>query len=91
MQENQTTENTQDANNVPKKTESQIVESMKALYIEQNILDEDIKALKDEAKSVGYNAALLACVAKAMANSKTNDILEKNELFAKIVDKIEGN
>lgn len=83
--------NNGDQNAVAKKTESQIVESMKALYIEQNILDEDIKALKDEAKSVGYNAALLAYVAKAMANSKTNDILEKNELFAKIVDKIEGN
>lgn len=83
--------NNEDQNTVPKKTESQFVELMKNLYIEQSVLDEDIKALKDDAKNAGYNSALLAYVAKSMANSKTNDILEKNELFAKIVEKIEGN
>lgn len=89
MQENQTTENTQDANNVPKKTKAQIIKALQSLYREQGVLDEDIKALKDEAKDAGYNAPLLASVAKSLAQNKTDEILEKHALFAQVVEEFD--
>lgn len=90
MQENQTTENTQDPNNVPKKTDVQFIEQLKNIYREIATLDEDLKAVKEDAKDAGYNPALLSKVAKALSEFKANEIIEKNQLFEKLVEKVEG-
>ena len=45
------------------------------------------KQIKDDAKDAGYDQALLAKVAKALADAKVNDVLEKNDKFQAMVDK----
>lgn len=87
----ETNQNTQDQNEVPKKTKAQIIKALQNLYTEQLVLDDDIKSLKDEAKSIGYNAALLASVAKSLAQNKTDEILEKHALFAQVVEEFDGS
>ena len=84
MQDNQ---NTQDQNQVQKKTEAEFIEQMKNLLQEVNILTEDLKQIKDDAKDAGYDQALLAKVAKALADAKVDDVLEKNDKFQAMVDK----
>ena len=84
MQDNQ---NTQDQNQVQKKTEAEFIEQMKNLLQEVNILTEDLKQVKDDAKEAGYDQALLAKVAKALADAKVDDVLEKNDKFQAMVDK----
>ena len=91
MQENQTTENTQDTNNVPKKTEAEFVELFKREYYEIQSIDENIADLKEKAKSAGYDAAMLAKVSKALAESKTDDIIAKNEKFADLAEKVRNS
>lgn len=83
-------ENTQDQNQVPKKTKVQIIKALKNLYAEQLMLDEDIKELKTEAKDLGYNHTLLASVAKSLAQGKTDELLEKHALFAQVVEEVDN-
>lgn len=83
-------ENTQDQNQVPGKTEVQFIKQMISKMNEIALLNEDLKEIKDEAKDRGFDAALLAKVAKAESDRKTDEILEKNELFEKLVQKVDN-
>lgn len=78
-------------NEAPKKTKAEIVEAMKRLYVEISSINEDISALKEEAKQRGMDAALMAKVAKTMAESKTDDVLDKNEAFSDLVEEVRGS
>ena len=77
-----------DQNQETKKTEAEFVELFKREYYEIQSIDENIADLKEKAKAAGYDAALLAKVAKAMADSKTDDIIAKNDKFAEIAEKV---
>lgn len=79
------------ANEVPKKTKAQIVEAMKRLYVEIQSITEDLTALKDEAKERGMDAALMAKVAKAQADSKLDDILIKNTAFEELAEEVRNS
>ena len=83
-------ENTQDQNQVQGKTEVQFIKQMISKMNEIALLNEDLKEIKDEAKDRGFDAALLAKVAKAESDRKTDEILEKNELFEKLVQKVDN-
>lgn len=76
---------------VQKRTKVELVEAMQKLYTEISSITEDIDAIKEEAKERGFPAALMAKVAKSRADSKVDDILEKNEEFAELVDEVRGN
>ena len=78
-------------NAVPKKTKAQIVEAMKRLYVEIQSITEDLTALKDEAKERGMDAALMAKVAKAQADSKLDDILIKNTAFEELAEEVRNS
>ena len=80
-----------DANETPKKTKSEIVEAMKRLYVEIQSITEDLTALKDEAKERGMDAALMAKVAKAQADSKLDDILIKNTAFEELAEEVRNS
>lgn len=84
-------QNTQDPNNVAKKTDVQFIEQLKNIYREIATLDEDLKAIKEDAKDAGYNPALLSKVAKALSDYKADEIIEKNQLFEKLVEKVESD
>ena len=77
-----------DQNQETKKTEAEFVELFKREYYEIQSIDENIADLKEKAKAAGYDAALLAKVAKAMVDSKTDDIIAKNDKFAEIAEKV---
>lgn len=79
------------ANEVPKKTKAQIVEAMKRLYVEIQSITEDLTALKDEAKERNMDAALMAKVAKAQADSKLDDILIKNTAFEELAEEVRNS
>ena len=92
MQENnQTNQVIQiNANEVQKKTKAQFVEMLQREFTEIMTITENVKQLKEDAKEVGYDAALLAKVAKSLAESKVQDILEKNQEFADMIDEVQG-
>lgn len=76
------------ANEVPKKTKAEYVEAMKRLYVEIQSITEDIAAIKDEIKERGMDATMLARVAKAQAEMKLDDILDKNTAFELLVEEV---
>ena len=78
------------ANEIPKKTKAQFVEMLQREFTEILTITENIKELKEDAKEAGYDAALLARVAKSLAESKVEDILSKNQEFADMVEEVQG-
>ena len=74
-----------------KKTKAELVEAMKRLFIEIDSITEEIDSLKEEAKERGMPAALMAKVAKLQASMKVDDVLEKNEIFANLVQEVREN
>lgn len=76
------------ANEVPKKTKAEYVEAMKRLYVEIQSITEDIAGIKDEIKERGMDATMLARVAKAQAEMKLDDILDKNTAFELLVEEV---
>lgn len=92
MQENNQTNQVQEinANEVQKKTKAQFVEMLQREFNEVLLINENIKQLKEDAKGAGYDAALLAKVAKSLAESKLEDILSKNQEFADMVEEVQG-
>ena len=78
------------ANEVQKKTKAQFVEMLQREFTEIMTITENVKQLKEDAKEAGYDAALLARVAKSLAESKVEDILSKNQEFADMVEEVQG-
>lgn len=76
------------ANEIPKKTKAEYVEAMKRLYVEIQSITEDIAGIKDEIKERGMDATMLARVAKAQAEMKLDDILDKNTAFELLVEEV---
>ena len=77
-------------NAAPKKTKAQFVEMLQREFTEIMTITENVKQLKEDAKEAGYDAALLARVAKSLAESKVEDILSKNQEFANMVEEVQG-
>ena len=71
-----------------KKTKAEFVQAMKREFCEVESIMENVAELKAQAKEAGYDATLLAKIAKAMAENKVDDVLEKNEVFASLVDEV---
>ena len=97
MQENNQTNQVQEINTTevnpdaaPKKTKAQFVEMLQREFTEIMTITDNVKQLKEDAKEAGYDAALLAKVAKSLAESKVQDILEKNQEFAEMVEEVQG-
>ena len=71
-----------------KKTKAEYVQLMKREFTEIESIMENVAELKAEAKEAGFDATLLAKISKAMAENKVDDVLEKNEIFASLVDEV---
>lgn len=74
-----------------KRTKVELVESMKRLFIEIDSITEDSDALKEEAKERGMPSALMAKIAKLQASMKVDDVLDKNDEFARLVDEVRSS
>lgn len=74
-----------------KRTKVELVYAMQQLYTEIATITEDIDAIKEEAKEQGMPASQMARVAKLRAEMKLDDVLEKNEEFAELVNEVENS
>ena len=74
-----------------KKTKSELVEAMKREFCEVESIMENVAELKAQAKEAGYDATLLAKIAKSMAENRVDEVLEKNEIFASLVDEVRNS
>ena len=76
---------------VKKKTKAELVEAMKREFCEVESIMENVAELKAQAKEAGYDATLLAKIAKSMAENRVDEVLEKNEIFASLVDEVRNS
>ena len=76
---------------VKKRTKVELVEAMQKIYTEISSLTEEIDEIKAEAKDRSMPYAMMAKIAKLRADSKIDEVLDKNEEFADLVDEIRGN
>lgn len=76
---------------VKMRTKVELVEAMQKLYTEISSLTEEIDEIKAEAKDRDMPAALMAKVAKLRADMKVDDVLDKNEEFAALVDEVRNS
>ena len=74
-----------------KRTKVELIEAMQRLYTEISSLTEEIDEIKAEAKERAMPAALMAKVAKLRADMKVDDVLDKNEEFAALVDEVRNS
>lgn len=76
---------------VQKKTKQDFVRLMQREFTEIESIMENVKELKDQAKEAGFDATMLAKLAKSMAEAKTDEIIEKNDAFNALADEVRGN
>ena len=76
---------------VKKKTKAEFVQAMKREFCEVESIMENVAELKAQAKEAGYDATLLAKIAKSMAENRVDEVLEKNEIFANLVQEVREN
>ena len=70
------------------KTKAEYVQLMKREFTEIESIMENVAELKAEAKEAGFDATLLAKIAKSMSENRVDEVLEKNEIFASLVDEV---
>ena len=73
------------------KTKAEYVQRMKREFTEIDSIMENVAELKAEAKEAGFDATLLAKIAKSMAENRVDEMLEKNEIFASLVQEVREN
>lgn len=71
-----------------KRTKVELIEAMQRLYTEISSLAEQIDEIKAEAKERDMPYAMMAKIAKLRADSKIDEVLDKNEEFAELVEEI---
>ena len=69
-------------------TEQEYINKLEAIFAEINILTEDIKQIKTEAKDEGYKSAKLAKIAKLKADAKIASFVQDSK---ELVSYIEAN
>lgn len=70
------------------KTKAEYVEMLKREFYEIESIMENVSEIKAEMKESGFDATLLVKVAKALAESRADEVIEKNEIFADTVEEI---
>ena len=75
---------------VVKKTKEEFVKLMQREFTEIESIMENVKELKEQAKAAGYDATMLAKLGKAMAESKTDEVIEKSQAFIDLAEEVRG-
>lgn len=71
-----------------KLTEIDYIRKLEAVFCEINVLNEDVKQLKSDAKEAGYKATKLAKIAKLKAEAKIGEFVEEmNDLLNFVEEK----
>ena len=75
---------------VVKKTKEEFVKLMQREFTEIESIMENVKELKEQAKVAGYDARMLAKLAKTMSESKTDEVIEKSQAFIDLAEEVRG-
>ena len=67
-------------------TEQDYINRMEAVFAEINLLTEDVKQLKSEAKDSGFKAAKLAKVAKLKADAKIASFVQDSKEIVQLIE-----
>ena len=70
------------------KTKAEYVEMLKREFYQIESIMETVGEIKAEMKEAGLDATLLVKVAKALAESRADEVIEKNEIFADTVEEV---
>ena len=70
------------------KTKAEYVQMLKREFYQIESIMETVSEIKAEMKEAGFDATLLVKVAKALAESRADEVIEKNEIFADTVEEI---
>lgn len=70
------------------RSEKELINDMVEQILEIANLNLNLKSLKDEAKEAGYDGALLATIAKAVATSKQSELAEKSQNLIALIEKL---
>lgn len=73
------------------KTKAEYVEMLKREFYQIESIMETVSEIKAEMKESGFDAALLVKVAKALAESRADEVIEKNEIFADTVEEVRSS
>ena len=76
---------------VPTKTKEEFVKLMQREFTEIESIMENVKELKEQAKAAGYDATMLAKLAKSMAEAKTDEVIEKSQAFIDLAEEVRGS
>ena len=74
-----------------KKTKAEYVEMLKREFYQIESIMETVSEIKAEMKEAGFDATLLVKVAKALAESRADEVIEKNEIFADTVEEVRSS
>lgn len=77
--------------NKPKKTKADYVQMLMREFVQIESIMENVSEIKGQIKDAGMDATLLAKVAKALSENKASEIIEKNEVFAEMVEEVRGS
>ena len=70
------------------KTKAEYVEMLKREFYQIESIMETVSEIKAEMKEAGFDATLLVKVAKVLAESRADEVIEKNEIFADTVEEV---
>ena len=73
------------------KTKAEYVEMLKREFYQIESIMETVSEIKTEMKEAGFDATLLVKVAKALAESRADEVIEKNEIFADTVEEVRNS
>ena len=73
-----------------KKTKEEFVKLMQREFTEIESIMENVKELKEQAKAAGYDATMLAKLSRAMAEAKTDNVIEKSQAFIDLAEEVRG-
>jgi hypothetical protein len=64
----------------------EIIAKMVSVYAEIEAHTERMKELKEEAKAIGINPAIVVAVAKSIFDGKSSELREKSESIVELLD-----
>ena len=69
-------------------TEKEFIDLMQTELIALEDINENLKALKDEAKEAGFDGTMLVTVAKALVKDKLTELQEKSQSVVDLLQKL---
>ena len=60
-------------------SQKEIIAKLVRQYIQIQSIEEEVKEIKAEAKTLGINPSIVSQVAKAIANNKVDELKQKSE------------